>query len=150
MDVSAARLAQSAERKALNLVVVGSSPTVGDLLVKPRTQGALSQRKDILGGPGISFPKKRYPQGYREGPGISLPEERYPWGGGGARDIFPREKISLGGPRDIFPREKISLAGPGISYPEKRYPWGGARHILPRERYPWEGRGIFFPEKRYP
>ena len=27
--VSAARLAQSAERKALNLVVVGSSPTVG-------------------------------------------------------------------------------------------------------------------------
>ena len=26
-----ARLAQSAERKALNLVVVGSSPTVGDL-----------------------------------------------------------------------------------------------------------------------
>ena len=29
---SAARLAQSAERKALNLVVVGSSPTVGGLL----------------------------------------------------------------------------------------------------------------------
>ena len=28
-----ARLAQSAERKALNLVVVGSSPTVGVLLV---------------------------------------------------------------------------------------------------------------------
>ena len=28
-DTSAARLAQSAERKALNLVVVGSSPTVG-------------------------------------------------------------------------------------------------------------------------
>ncbi len=28
-DVSEARLAQSAERKALNLVVVGSSPTVG-------------------------------------------------------------------------------------------------------------------------
>ena len=28
---SIARLAQSAERKALNLVVVGSSPTVGDL-----------------------------------------------------------------------------------------------------------------------
>ena len=27
---SEARLAQSAERKALNLVVVGSSPTVGD------------------------------------------------------------------------------------------------------------------------
>jgi hypothetical protein len=27
---SGARLAQSAERKALNLVVVGSSPTVGD------------------------------------------------------------------------------------------------------------------------
>ena len=27
--ISAARLAQSAERKALNLVVVGSSPTVG-------------------------------------------------------------------------------------------------------------------------
>ena len=30
---SAARLAQSAERKALNLVVVGSSPTVGVLLM---------------------------------------------------------------------------------------------------------------------
>ena len=28
--LAAARLAQSAERKALNLVVVGSSPTVGD------------------------------------------------------------------------------------------------------------------------
>ena len=28
---STARLAQSAERKALNLVVVGSSPTVGEL-----------------------------------------------------------------------------------------------------------------------
>ena len=31
--VSAARLAQSAERKALNLVVVGSSPTVGVLVL---------------------------------------------------------------------------------------------------------------------
>ena len=30
IDVVIARLAQSAERKALNLVVVGSSPTVGD------------------------------------------------------------------------------------------------------------------------
>ena len=30
--LSTARLAQSAERKALNLVVVGSSPTVGVLL----------------------------------------------------------------------------------------------------------------------
>jgi hypothetical protein len=30
--MASARLAQSAERKALNLVVVGSSPTVGDLL----------------------------------------------------------------------------------------------------------------------
>ena len=30
--MSAARLAQSAERKALNLVVVGSSPTVGAIL----------------------------------------------------------------------------------------------------------------------
>lgn len=29
-DFLTARLAQSAERKALNLVVVGSSPTVGD------------------------------------------------------------------------------------------------------------------------
>ncbi len=29
--VAMARLAQSVERKALNLVVVGSSPTVGDL-----------------------------------------------------------------------------------------------------------------------
>ena len=35
-DVCAqARLAQSAERKALNLVVVGSSPTVGGLLCSP-------------------------------------------------------------------------------------------------------------------
>ena len=32
-----ARLAQSAERKALNLVVVGSSPTVGDLLALRQT-----------------------------------------------------------------------------------------------------------------
>ena len=31
-SLSAARLAQSAERKALNLVVVGSSPTVGAIL----------------------------------------------------------------------------------------------------------------------
>ena len=30
---SNARLAQSVERKALNLVVVGSSPTVGDFVV---------------------------------------------------------------------------------------------------------------------
>jgi hypothetical protein len=29
--LTGARLAQSAERKALNLVVVGSSPTVGDV-----------------------------------------------------------------------------------------------------------------------
>ena len=29
IDFSSARLAQSVERKALNLVVVGSSPTVG-------------------------------------------------------------------------------------------------------------------------
>ena len=36
-DESTTRLAQSAERKALNLVVVGSSATVGDLLVKNRT-----------------------------------------------------------------------------------------------------------------
>ena len=32
--MASARLAQSAERKALNLVVVGSSPTVGVLAVK--------------------------------------------------------------------------------------------------------------------
>ena len=44
MSESTARLAQSAERKALNLVVVGSSPTVGDLLVKTRTQGALATK----------------------------------------------------------------------------------------------------------
>lgn len=31
--VTCARLAQSVERKALNLVVVGSSPTLGDALV---------------------------------------------------------------------------------------------------------------------
>ena len=42
MDVSAARLAQSAERKALNLVVVGWSPTVGDLLSKRRMRGDLA------------------------------------------------------------------------------------------------------------
>ena len=39
-----ARLAQSAERKALNLVVVGSSPTVGDLLVKARMLGELATK----------------------------------------------------------------------------------------------------------
>ena len=33
LSVSTARLAQSAERKALNLVVVGSSPTVGVLFL---------------------------------------------------------------------------------------------------------------------
>ena len=42
MDVSTARLAQSAERKALNLVGVGSSPTVGDLLAKRRMRGDLA------------------------------------------------------------------------------------------------------------
>ena len=36
MDGSTARLAQSVERKALNLVVVGSSPTVGVLRVLNR------------------------------------------------------------------------------------------------------------------
>ena len=36
-DTSAARLAQSAERKALNLVVVGSSPTVGVLNSQTKT-----------------------------------------------------------------------------------------------------------------
>ena len=45
MDEPTARLAQSAERKALKLVVVGSSPTVGDLLVKARTQGALATKR---------------------------------------------------------------------------------------------------------
>ena len=44
MHESTARLAQSAERKALNLVVVGSSPTVGDLLAKSRMQGALAAK----------------------------------------------------------------------------------------------------------
>ena len=34
-SVSVARLAQSAERKALNLVVVGSSLTVGALVLSP-------------------------------------------------------------------------------------------------------------------
>ena len=34
--LSIARLAQSAERKALNLVVVGSSPTVGVYALLPR------------------------------------------------------------------------------------------------------------------
>ena len=42
MDVSTARLAQSAERKAPNLVGVGSSPTVGDLLAKRRMRGDLA------------------------------------------------------------------------------------------------------------
>ena len=35
-----ARLAQSAERKALNLVVVGSSPTVGGFFRKQYSHGA--------------------------------------------------------------------------------------------------------------
>ena len=37
-SMTPARLAQSAERKALNLVVVGSSPTVGDLLFAAQSQ----------------------------------------------------------------------------------------------------------------
>ena len=41
MEDATARLAQSAERKALNLVVVGSSPMVGDLLLEARKQRAL-------------------------------------------------------------------------------------------------------------
>ena len=45
MDMSTARLAQSAERKALNLVVVGSSPTVGDLLFKRSMQGDHATKK---------------------------------------------------------------------------------------------------------
>ncbi len=39
---SRARLAQSAERKALNLVVVGSSPTVGVFIAHAREKRALS------------------------------------------------------------------------------------------------------------
>ena len=39
---STARLAQSAERKALNLVVVGSSPTVGALLIVDFAHRAVS------------------------------------------------------------------------------------------------------------
>ena len=34
LDDATARLAQPAERKALNLVVVGSSPTVGDFCIR--------------------------------------------------------------------------------------------------------------------
>ena len=40
-----ARLAQSVERKALNLVVVGSSPTVGAFLEGPRIVRALFPQK---------------------------------------------------------------------------------------------------------
>ena len=43
-----ARLAQSAERKALNLVVVGSSPTVGALLVRKIRHAALMLCMRIL------------------------------------------------------------------------------------------------------
>ena len=39
-----ARLAQSVERKALNLVVVGSSPTVGNFSL-PKTQFALNSNE---------------------------------------------------------------------------------------------------------
>ena len=35
LDTIIARLAESAERKALNLVVVGSSPTVGEVVPHP-------------------------------------------------------------------------------------------------------------------
>ena len=35
LEAIIARLAQSAERKALNLVVVGSSPTVGEVVARP-------------------------------------------------------------------------------------------------------------------
>ena len=44
MHVSA-RLAQSAERKALNLVVVGSSPTVGVLSARRAYLHAREQKK---------------------------------------------------------------------------------------------------------
>ena len=43
---ASARLAQSAERKALNLVVVGLSPTVGAAVQKHRS---LSAELDMLG-----------------------------------------------------------------------------------------------------
>ena len=54
-NVSVARLVQSAERKALNLVVVGSSPTVGEfhgaqlLSVMTRNEGTsqMSARREI-------------------------------------------------------------------------------------------------------
>ena len=42
--VDMARLAQSAERRALNLVVVGSSPTVGVFFGTPRLQAATARR----------------------------------------------------------------------------------------------------------
>jgi hypothetical protein len=38
---SVARLAQSVERKTLNLVVVGSSPTVGDCVFEPKASFSL-------------------------------------------------------------------------------------------------------------
>ena len=43
-----ARLAQSAERKALNLVVVGSSPTVGALNLCARASDAFGSSTNML------------------------------------------------------------------------------------------------------
>ena len=45
---SEARLAQSAERKALNLVVVGSSPTVGALNLCARASDAFGSSTNML------------------------------------------------------------------------------------------------------
>ena len=45
-----ARLAQSVERKALNLVVVGSSPTVGDAYCRTCVHGAAKAELDHICG----------------------------------------------------------------------------------------------------
>ena len=47
LDLATARLAQSAERKALNLVVAGSSPTVGVAFPAPQFARARADRPQL-------------------------------------------------------------------------------------------------------
>ena len=48
-----ARLAQSVEREALNLMVVGSSPTVGVIFAKQPTHPVTISEQNILAEPGF-------------------------------------------------------------------------------------------------
>ena len=63
--IATARLAQSAERKALNLVVVGSSPTVGDF-----TLIAVAARPPVAQQAGMAKSPQRRKQTF---PGVGAP-----------------------------------------------------------------------------